>query len=107
MDLEAVRGDRGSTNVILYERILSEEVYMVLTENQQFVVKELMRSNFEFRKLYKEHETMEEKLRTFDNKKHLSSEEEAERKHIQKMKLSGKDRMYELIRATQESKFSA
>lgn len=80
---------------------------MVLTENQQYVVKELLRSSFEFRKLYQQHESMEKKLRRFDNKKHLSVEEESERKHIQKMKLSGKDRMYELIRATAEEKISA
>jgi len=80
---------------------------MVLTENQKFVMKELIRSHFEFRKLHEEHESMEVKLRKLDNKKHLSPEEESERKHIQKMKLSGKDRMYEIIRATEEDRLSA
>lgn len=65
---------------------------------QSPVVETLLKRNFEFKKLYVEHETMEEKLRRLDARKALTEEEEHERKQIQKMKLSGKDRMYAIIR---------
>ena len=68
------------------------------------VVKGLLKSHFEFKKLFTEHETMEEKLRRFEGLKRLSAEEENERKQIQKMKLSGKDRMYEIIRDAEEGR---
>jgi len=49
-------------------------------------------------RLNEEHKDLENLLEEFDNKRYLTSEEEIERKRIQKQKLLKKDRMAELIR---------
>jgi len=58
----------------------------------------LMKDN-EFRRLYKDHQTLEARLEELDRKPHLTQEEEIERKNIQKMKLNRKDRMAEILRS--------
>lgn len=62
------------------------------------VVKKLVVENEEFKKLYSEHLDLENKLAEIDKKHYISPEEELERKRLQKIKLAGKDRMFELIR---------
>lgn len=58
----------------------------------------LARENDEFKVLADEHRSLEGKLSDFTERRYLSSEEEMERKSIQKLKLQKKDRMAELIR---------
>lgn len=65
---------------------------------EEAVVKILLENNDEFKKLYSEHLELEEKIAEFDNKHYLTPEEEIERKRLQKIKLAGKDRMFEIIR---------
>lgn len=57
------------------------------------LIEKLKSENLEFRKLIKEHEDYEKKLKAFDSKKYLTTEESLERKRIQKLKLSGKDKI--------------
>ena len=58
----------------------------------------LKRDHEEFKKLDEEHRKFEAILSEIDRKVYLTTEEEVERKKIQKLKLAGKDRMAELIR---------
>lgn len=58
----------------------------------------LMEQDGEYSKLYEEHKKLEHLLAEIDKNKHLTPEEEIERKKIQKQKLLKKDSMAELIR---------
>lgn len=51
----------------------------------------------ELRQHYEEHLELEKQLQAFQNKHHLSAEEEVEMKRIQKLKLAGKDKMMEIL----------
>ena len=62
-------------------------------------IKELLRrENEEFKKLDEEHRGLKSLLAEMDRKVYLSTDEEMERKKLQKLKLIKKDRMAELIR---------
>ena len=52
----------------------------------------------EYKKLEMHHRKLEQSLDTINKKKHLTTEEELEKKKIQKQKLQDKDRMAKLIR---------
>lgn len=52
----------------------------------------------EYKKLEMKHRELEQFLETINKKKYLTTEEELEKKKIQKQKLQYKDRMAELIR---------
>ena len=52
----------------------------------------------EYKKLETQHRKLEQFLDTINKKKHLTTEEELEKKQTQKQKLQYKDRMAELIR---------
>lgn len=58
----------------------------------------LRKENEEFRRLDAEHRKLESALAALDKKFHLTADEEVERKRVQKLKLSKKDRMSELVR---------
>lgn len=51
----------------------------------------------ELKKCYDEHLELEKQLAEYQHKHHLTAEEEVEMKRIQKLKLSGKDRMMALL----------
>lgn len=51
-----------------------------------------------YRRLYEEHVLLERELNTLDQRQHLSPEEEALRKKVQKLKLAGKDEMAHIMR---------
>jgi uncharacterized protein YdcH (DUF465 family) len=61
-------------------------------------IRSLLEANEEFRRLFREHETLEKELADLDKYHYLSPQQELERKKIQKIKLKGKDRMEEIIR---------
>jgi len=54
--------------------------------------------NPEFRKWEEEHNQLETTLAGIDSHAYLSSEEEIERKRIQKLKLAAKDKIMDIIR---------
>jgi uncharacterized protein YdcH (DUF465 family) len=62
------------------------------------LVDELLTRDEEFRSLFKEHQTLEAQLDELSRRKYLNTDEEIERKRIQKVKLQGKDRMEEILR---------
>jgi uncharacterized protein YdcH (DUF465 family) len=67
-------------------------------------ISELLRKeSTEFRKLDEEHRNLKQTLAEIDKKVYLNADEEMERKKIQKLKLSKKDRMAELIREYKKS----
>ena len=61
------------------------------------IVEQAKRDNDEFRQLLEEHEAYEVQLLNFMESGYLSSEQEVERKRLQKLKLAGKDRMMEIL----------
>jgi uncharacterized protein YdcH (DUF465 family) len=65
-------------------------------KDEQTIVS-LLDKDPELRKFYEEHLELEQKLAEFQNKHHLTPEEEVEMKKIQKLKLAGKDRMMEIL----------
>ncbi|OEU75981.1 MAG: DUF465 domain-containing protein [Desulfuromonadales bacterium C00003068] len=65
----------------------------------QDVVCDLCENDPRFRKLYEEHQLLEKHLQQLDDLTFLTTEQETERKKIQKMKLSGKDEMEKFISA--------
>jgi uncharacterized protein YdcH (DUF465 family) len=69
------------------------------TDSPEF--KTLLAGNEDFRKLYEEHEKYEKQLDELDRNRYLTPEQEIQRKTIQKLKLSGKDRMSLMIRQAQ------
>ena len=56
-------------------------------------VEELIPTNRELAGLWKEHLDFEYRLAEFDDRPHLSTVEEGERKQLPKLKLVGKDRI--------------
>lgn len=62
------------------------------------IVERLKKENVSFRRLEEGHKKLENTLSELDRKVHLTVEEEAERKKVQKLKLSKKDQMAEVIR---------
>lgn len=67
-------------------------------------IKELLRrENEEFKKVDEEHRSLKSLLAEMDRKVYLSADEEMERKKLQKLKLSKKDRMAEFIREYRKS----
>lgn len=65
----------------------------------QDVMCNLCENDPRFRKLYEEHLLLEKQLQRLDDLTFLTTEQETERKKIQKMKLSGKDEMEQFISA--------
>jgi uncharacterized protein YdcH (DUF465 family) len=61
------------------------------------VIEQLVNDNPRFRKLYEEHAFFEKELSQLDDRSHLSTEDELQRKKIQKLKLAGKDEMNEIL----------
>ncbi|MFN2257639.1 MAG: DUF465 domain-containing protein [Desulfuromonadaceae bacterium] len=50
-----------------------------------------------FRMLYEQHRIYEKQLKNFDDSAYLSADDELERKKIQKLKLTGKDEMNQIL----------
>ena len=61
------------------------------------IIKSLLKENEEFRREHETHQRYEKLLEEFNRRPHLTTDEELERKKVQKLKLAGKDRMARLI----------
>jgi len=70
---------------------------------EQEIMESLKQGNEEFRKLHEEHHVLDGTLAEMDKKVYLTPEEEVERKRLQKLKLSKKDRMAEMVRDYKKS----
>ncbi len=71
------------------------------------LIEQAKRGNAEFCRLLEEHQQYEMQLEAYNDLRFMTSEQEIERKRLQKLKLQGKDRMLELLRQYQTTSFSA
>jgi uncharacterized protein YdcH (DUF465 family) len=62
------------------------------------LIEQLKQTNPEFRQLAEEHLRYERQLEELNNVRFLTSEQEVEKKQVQKIKLRGKDRMAEILK---------
>lgn len=62
------------------------------------LVERAKRENGEFCRLLEEHEQYEVQLASYNDLRFLTSDQELERKRLQKLKLQGKDRMIAILR---------
>lgn len=69
---------------------------MEMDENA--LIEQLKARDPEFRQLMEEHLQYEQQLGEINNLRYLTSEQEIEKKRIQKLKLMGKDRMAEILK---------
>jgi len=69
-----------------------------MTDLEEKLIERLKQEHIEFRQLVTEHQEYEEKLAELDRLRYLTSEEEIERKRIQKLKLLCKDRMAQILK---------
>jgi len=67
------------------------------------VIEQVQRDNAEFRSLLEAHQHYEAQLATYNDLRFMTSEQEVERKRLQKLKLQGKDRMLTILRQYQAS----
>jgi len=65
---------------------------------EKVLIEHLKQTNPEFRQLMDEHLQYEHQLEEFNKLRYLSSEQELEKKRVQKIKLRGKDRMAEILK---------
>ena len=66
--------------------------------DEKVLIEHLKQTNPEFRQLMDEHLRYERQLEEFNKFRYLSSEQELEKKRVQKIKLRGKDRMAEILK---------
>ena len=68
-----------------------------MENSEKMAIASLLDRDPELKQYYEEHQELERKLDQFQNKLHLSPDEEIEKKRLQKMKLAGKDKMMEIL----------
>jgi uncharacterized protein len=66
--------------------------------DEKALIEHLTQTNSEFQQLLKEHLQYEQQLEEFNKLRYLTSEQELEKKRVQKIKLRGKDRMAEILK---------
>lgn len=69
-----------------------------MTTDENALIEHLKKTDPEFRQLMEEHLRYEQQLEEFNKLRYLTSEQEIEKKHVQKLKLRGKDRMAEILK---------
>ena len=68
-----------------------------MEERDVKLIERLVEKDKELKKYVDEHVEFEKKLEEYGKKRYLSSEEEIERKKIQKLKLAGRDKIEEIL----------
>ena len=66
--------------------------------DENTLIEHLKQTNPEFRQLTEEHLRYERQLEEFNKLRYLTSEQEIEKKRVQRIKLRGKDRMVEILK---------
>lgn len=69
-----------------------------MQQYDESLVQQLFEENPRFRRLYEEHQILEKDLERLTAKDYLSTEDELEKKRVQKLKLAGKDEMESIYR---------
>ena len=70
-----------------------------MEKRDEELIDKLLPDNPELDKLVKEHREFEAQLEEFNKKIYLTEEENRQRKGIQKLKLAGRDRIEQILRA--------
>ena len=73
-----------------------------MERREEEIIQQLMTQDDEMRVLYTEHQNLKHQLEAFREKIHLSTDEELEKKRIQKLKLASKDRLMEILHRHQD-----
>ena len=68
-----------------------------MEKDENTLIEYLKQTHAEFRHLMEEHLRYEQELDAFNKLRYLTSEQEIEKKRLQKVKLMGKDRMAEIL----------
>ena len=68
-----------------------------MDQTEQNFILPLLDKDPDLKRYYEEHLELENKLLTYQNRSHLSPDEEMEKKKLQKLKLVGKDKMMEIL----------
>jgi uncharacterized protein len=68
-----------------------------MERREEELIQQYVDHDEQLKALYAEHQELKQQLEAFRTKAYLSSEEEIEKKRIQKLKLASKDRMMELL----------
>ena len=68
-----------------------------MESKEEAVIISLLDKDPELKKYYDEHQELEKRLRAYQQKLHLSADEEVEKKRLQKMKLAGKDKIMQIL----------
>ena len=69
-----------------------------MQQYDESLVQQLFEENPRYRRLYEEHQILERDLERLAAKDFLSTEDELEKKRVQKLKLAGKDEMEHIYR---------
>ena len=76
-------------------------------EDHDALVRELLETHSEFRRLYEEHQSCERRLEELSQKSLLSQDDEIEEKKIKVHKLALKDRMEHMVREHEGARATA
>ena len=68
-----------------------------MEEEDEQLIRSLLEREPDLRRYYEEHVELERQLEVFHQKLYLTPEEEVEKKHLQKLKLAGKDKIMEIL----------
>lgn len=68
-----------------------------MERDETMLIEQLKSTNPEYLRLTEEHRQYEQRLDAFNKLRYLTSEQEVEKKRVQKLKLRGKDRMAEIL----------
>ena len=68
-----------------------------MEKRDEELIQTLLEREPDLRRYYEEHVDLERQLEVFNQKVHLTPEEEVERKRLQKLKLAGKDKIMEIL----------
>ena len=71
------------------------------------LIESLLAQDDELKRYYEEHQQLERQLDDYNRRLHLSAEQEFERKELQKRKLSGKDRIMQILDKHRASRATA
>lgn len=91
----------AKSRMLFYKSINQGKRESMEAKDRTNTIQELIRTNFEFKQLYKEHDSLEQKLEKLSKVKFASIEDEKQRKELQKKKLVGRDRMEQILRQHQ------
>ena len=68
-----------------------------MEKKDEELTQSLLGHDAELKRYYEEHLALEQQLAEFNRKLYLTAEQELERKQLQKRKLSGKDKIMEIL----------